>query len=181
MRKKTMGYLPIIIAFSIAGFLEEDFKIDGVEEEEEEEEGEEGPGDNNWWSHQRTLDLKFLIGGDKKAFRRKYCNIFNNDCTDANLQGSENIQFTEEEHEERNTLWWTILAPLLISDIKSSVGTAVLERLRLQGEGGGDDTNDNDNDSDNDSNNHDNAGDDGSIGLVQGLLALNISSDEQAR
>ena len=182
MRKKTMGYLPIIIAFSIAGFLEEDFKIDGVEEEEEEEEGEEGPGGSKWWSHQRMLDLKFLTSGKDVKSRRLHYTSFSNACNKAGVGGSEkNDNFTEAKHAKRYGVWWTILAPLLISDIKSSVGTAVLQRLRQQGEGGGDDTDDNDNDSDNDSNNHHNAGDDGSIGLVQGLLALNISSDEQAR
>ncbi|GMH53349.1 hypothetical protein TrRE_jg10273, partial [Triparma retinervis] len=133
--KKTNGYLPILLAFILAGFGEDDFKSEGVEEEE----GEEGPGpgDNNWWSSLRTSDLKFLAGGKEKSFRRKLYTTFHNSCTVANVQGSDDVQFTEEEHGERYGVWWTILGPLLIPNIRRSVGTAVLERVGQQGDGGG--------------------------------------------
>jgi hypothetical protein len=178
MKKKTKGFLPIMIAFFIAGFREQDFNIDGVEEEEEEEEGEEGPGGSKWWSHQRTLDLQFLTTGKDRKSRRPHYTAFTKACNKAGVGGSEKYDtFSEAKHAKRYGLWWTILAPLLISDIKSSVGSAVLQRLRQQGEGGGGDNDANNDDDDDD----DDAWDAGSIGHVQGLLDLDITSDEQAR
>jgi len=173
----TNGFFPIIIAFYIAGFVEDDF-TSGEEEE--------GSGDNKFWSRQRTLDLHLLDGGNVRNFRRKFHLSFAKNCEDAKVGGDgSDEEFTEDMHKQRYLVWWSVFVPDLISEINGSVGNAVLERVGQQGDGGGGQGSlgerggggdDEDDDHDDDA-----AAGGCSIGLLKGLSDLGITTDEQNR